>query len=139
MSNSDPSAKPIPKKLPKVVIMMIEKNNMVMAIKTLAADEDISMNEAKIRIDDYEAELKLKQQQKLSSIATKQGIPNATPSASASTSTSGQDLKRLQKAVDNQLHDIGYKKPLVPYWGKRLFIMTLIMLGLFGILWRVFG
>lgn len=133
MSNSDPSAKPIPKKLPKVVIMMIEKNNMVMAIKTLAADEDISMNEAKIRIDDYEAELKLKQQQKLSSIATKQGIPNATPSAS------GQDFKRLQKAVDNQLHDIGYKKPLVPYWGKRLFIMTLIMLGLFGILWRAFG
>ena len=113
--------------------MMIEKNNMVMAIKTLAADEDISMNEAKIRIDDYEAELKLKQQQKLSSIATKQGIPYATRSASE------QDYKRLQKAVDTQLHDIGYKKPLVPYWGKRLFIMTLIMLGLFGILWRVFG
>ncbi|BBI68254.1 hypothetical protein PKHYL_24450 [Psychrobacter sp. KH172YL61] len=44
--------------------MMVEKNNLVMAIKTLAADENISMDEAKTRIDAYETALKVKQQQK---------------------------------------------------------------------------
>ncbi|MBE0441267.1 MULTISPECIES: hypothetical protein [unclassified Psychrobacter] len=52
MFNPDPSAKSVNSKLPKAVIMMIEKNNIVMAIKTLAEDENISMDEAKVRIDE---------------------------------------------------------------------------------------
>ncbi|WP_261862765.1 hypothetical protein [Psychrobacter sp. JCM 18900] len=76
MFNPDPSAKPVNTKLPRDVIMMVEKNNLVMAIKTLAADENISMDEAKSRIDAYETQLKVKQQQKLNTIASKQGIPN---------------------------------------------------------------
>lgn len=63
MFNPDPSSKPVNPKLPRDVIMMIEKNNLVMAIKTLAADEDISMDDAKNRIDAYETQLKVKQQQ----------------------------------------------------------------------------
>ena len=53
MFTPDPSKKPVNTKLPKDVIMMVEKNNLVMAIKTLAADENISMDAAKPRIDDY--------------------------------------------------------------------------------------
>ncbi len=59
-------------KLPKSIIMMIEKGNLVSAIKNLSADENISMDEAKQRIDDYEEQLKIKQLQQQEKIATKQ-------------------------------------------------------------------
>lgn len=154
-SSSDPtSVKIIHKKLPKAVIMMIEKNNLVMAIKTLAADENISMESAKDRIDAYETDLKVKQQQKLNSIANKQGIPNSAlsfdreqePELSGEliknrvkSTPSEQNFKSLQQGLDSQLNDIGYKKPLVPHLVKRLIIIVIIMLSLFWILWRIFG
>ena len=76
MFDSDSGSKPAKVKLPKTVVMMVEKGNLVMAIKTLAADENISMDAAKSRIDAYELALKNQQQQKLNSIANKQGIPS---------------------------------------------------------------
>jgi hypothetical protein len=154
MFNPDPSAKPVNTKLPKAIIMMIEKNNLVMAIKTLAADENISMDEAKSRIDAYETALKVKQQQKLNTIANKQGIPNQAISFDreqteeepdrliknrVKTTQTDQGFKSLQRGVDSQLNDLGYKKPLLPYWAKRLLIIIFIMTGLFWILWQVFG
>ncbi len=154
MFNPDPTSKPINAKLPKAVIIMIEKNNLVMAIKTLAADEKISMDAAKARIDAYEAELKMKQQQKLTTIANKQGIPASAISSDreiveedfsplqkqrVKSTPTEQNFKGLQRGVDSQLNDLGYKKPLVPYWAKRLLIIAIIMGGLFWILWRVFG
>ena len=155
MFNPDPSSKPSNKKLPKVVIMMIEKNNLVMAIKTLAADENISMDEAKLRIDAYETKLKVEQQQKLNTIASKQGISNHAISFDreqepdddldpliknrVKTTKQSRGFKSLQKGVDSQLNDLGYKKPLLPYWLKRLLVIAVVMLGLFWILWRVFG
>jgi molecular chaperone DnaK (HSP70) len=141
-------------KLPKAVIMMIEKNNLVMAIKTLAADENISMDAAKARIDAYETALKVKQQQNLNTIANKQGIPNQAISFDreqseedserliknrVKTTKSEKGFKSLQNGVDSQLKDLGYKKPLMPYWSKRVLVITLVMVGLFWILWRVFG
>lgn len=154
MFNPDPTSKPISAKLPKAVIMMIEKNNLVMAIKTLAADENISMEVAKLRIDAYETALKVKQQQKLTTLANKQGIPNAAINfdqehlADEELAISKQRVKStpvdtgfksLQYGVENQLNDLGYKKPLIPFWAKRLLIIALIMIGIFWILWRVFG
>ncbi|WP_201592495.1 hypothetical protein [Psychrobacter sp. Pi2-51] len=154
MFNPDPSAKSVNTKLPKAIIMMIEKNNLVMAIKTLAADENISMDEAKSRIDAYETALKVKQQQKLNTIANKQGIPNQAISFDreqteeesdrliknrVKTTQTDQGFKSLQRGVDSQLNDLGYKKPLLPYWAKRLLIIIFIMTGLFWILWQVFG
>lgn len=134
---------------------MIEKNNLVMAIKTLAADENISMEEAKVRIDAYETQLKVQQQQKLNTIANKQGISNHAisfdreqePDEDADplvknrvkTTKSHQDFQTLQTGVDTRLKDLGYKKPLFPYWIKRLLIIAVIMLGMFWILWRVLG
>jgi hypothetical protein len=156
MFNPDPSSKSVNKKLPKAVIMMIEKNNLVMAIKTLAADENISMDEAKMRIDAYETQLKVQQQQKLNTIASKQGIPNEAISFDreqepdedesdpliknrVKTTKSHQEFETLQTGVDSRLKDLGYKKPLVPFWMKRLLVIAVIMLGMFWILWRVFG
>jgi len=154
MFNPDPSAKTVNTKLPRDVIMMVEKNNLVMAIKTLAADENISMDEAKSRIDAYETQLKVKQQQKLNTIASKQGIPNQAISFDreqeedepgplvknrVKTTKQSQGFKRLQDGVDSQLNDLGYKKPLLPYWLKRLLVIAVLMIGIFWILWRVFG
>ncbi|MDN5732689.1 hypothetical protein ACTXNC_00970 [Psychrobacter celer] len=157
MFNPDPSSKPVNPKLPKDVIMMVEKNNLVMAIKTLAQDENISMDEAKVRIDAYETALKVKQQQKLNTIANKQGISNHAISfdrkqetkeelesgklikTRVKTTKQTQGFKDLQQGVDSQLNNLGYKKPLMPYWTKRLLLIVVIMAGLFWILWRVFG
>ena len=154
MFNPDPSAKPVNTKLPRDVIMMVEKNNLVMANKTLAADENISMDEAKSRIDAYETQLKVKQQQKLNTIASKQGIPNQAISFDreqeedepgplvknrVKTTKQSQGFKGLQDGVDSQLNDLGYKKPLLPYWLKRLLVIAVLMIGIFWILWRVFG
>ncbi|WP_201590957.1 hypothetical protein [Psychrobacter fozii] len=155
MFNADPSSKPVNTKLPKEITIMIEKNNLVMAIKTLAADENISMDEAKIRIDAYETQLKVKQQQKLNTIANKQGIPSQAISFDREPETddksdklvknrlkankTGKSFKNLQDGVESQLDDLGYKKPLLPYWVKRLLVIAVVMAGLFWILWQVFG
>ena len=155
MFNADPSSKPVNTKLPKEITIMIEKNNLVMAIKTLAADENISMDEAKIRIDAYETQLKVKQQQKLNTIANKQGIPNQAISFDREPETedksdklvknrlkankTGKSFKNLQDGVESQLDDLGYKKPLLPYWMKRLLVIAVVVAGLFWILWQVFG
>lgn len=157
MFNSDPNSNPVNAKLPKSIIMMIEKNNLAMAIKTLAADENISMDDAKVRIDAYETELKVKQQQKLNTIASKQGIPNHAISFDreqeaededesgkliknrVKTTPSEQNFQSLQEGVDSKLNDLSYKKPLVPYWSKRLLVIAIIMAGLFWIMWRIFG
>ena len=154
MFDSDSGLEPAKVKLPKTVIMMVEKGNLVMAIKTLAADENISMDAAKSRIDAYELALKNQQQQKLNSIANKQGIPSQAMSfdreqaeddterlikSKVKSTPTEQSFQSLQEGVDSQLNDLGYKKPLLPYWAKRLLIIAIIMAGLFWIMWRVFG
>ena len=154
MFDSDSGSTPANKKLPKAVMMMVEKGNLVQAIKTLATDENISMDAAKSRIDAYELTLKNEQQQKLNSIANKQGIPSQAFSfeneqaeddterlikSKVKSTPSEQGFQTLQDGLNNQLKDLGYKKPLLPYWAKRLLIIAIIMAGLFWIMWRVFG
>ena len=154
MFDSDSSSKPAKVKLPKTVMMMVEKGNIVMAITTLAADENISMDAAKSRIDAYELALKSQQQQKLNSIANKQGIPSQAFSfdrepveeeserlikSKVKGTPLEQSFQTLQDGLDNQLNNLGYKKPLLPYWAKRLLIIAIVMAGLFWIMWRVFG
>ena len=130
MFDSDSGSKPAKVKLPKTVVMMVEKGNLVMAIKTLATDGNISMDAAKSRIDAYELALKNQQQQKLNSIANKQGIPSQAMSFDRETveddterlikskvksTPTEQSFQSLQEGVDSQLNDLGYKKPLLPY------------------------
>ena len=154
MFDSDSGSTPANKKLPKAVMMMVEKGNLVQAIKTLAADDGISMDAAKSRIDAYELALKNKQQQTLTTIANKQGIPSEAFSFDrepveeeserliknkVKSTPSEQGFQTLQDGLDNQLNNLGYKKPLLPYWVKRLLIIAIVMAGLFWIMWRVFG
>lgn len=156
MFNSDPSPspRPTPIKLSKSVIMMIEKGNIVMAIKTLAEDEKISLDAAKKRIDVYETEFKVKQQQQLTAIANKQGIPTAALTFDkeqkrkdeavlikdhVKSTPDQQSFKTLQRGLDSKLNELGYNKPLMPYWVKRVVIIIIIMAGLFWILRRIFG
>ena len=153
MFDSDSGATPANKKLPKAVMMMVEKGNLVQAIKTLAVDESIIMDAAKSRIDAYELALKNKQQQTLNTIANKQGIPSQAFSfdreqveeeserltkTRVKTTPTEQGFQSLQDGVDSQLNDLGYKKPLIPYWAKRLLVIAVVMAGLFWIMWRVF-
>ncbi|WP_352337900.1 hypothetical protein [Psychrobacter sp. 16-MNA-CIBAN-0192] len=154
MFNSDPSSKPVNIKLSKTVIMMIEKGNIVMAINTLVAEESISMDAAKERIDVYETEFKAKQQQKLNAIANKQGIPTEALTFDGEqareeipvlikdrvkSTPDQQSFKSLQRGLDSKLNELGYNKPLIPYWVKRIFVIIIVMAGLFWILRRVFG
>ena len=154
MFDSDSGSTPANKKLPKAVMMMVEKGNLVQAIKTLTTDESISMEAAKSRIDAYELALKNKQQQTLNTIANKQGIPSQAFSfdreqveeeserltkTRVKTMPTEQGFQSLQDGVDSQLNDLGYKKPLIPYWAKRLLVIAVVMAGLFWIMWRVFG
>ena len=129
------------KKLPKAVAIMVEKNNLVMAIKTLAEDENISMTEAKERIDAYEASLKQKQQQNVAKIAKKQGIEIDTDTDTGQKKTAHEKadgFKQLSSGLDNHLEGIGYKKPLIPRWVWRLSIILVVMAIIFFALWRLF-
>ena len=66
MSNNTPT------KLPKHIAQMVEKNNLVLAIKTLSEEQNISMGEAKDLIDSYEENLKQQQTKKVEAINQKQ-------------------------------------------------------------------
>ena len=71
MSNNTPT------KLPKHIAQMVEKNNLVLAIKTLSEEQNISMGEAKNLIDSYEENLKQQQTKKVEAINQKQQKKNA--------------------------------------------------------------
>ena len=136
-------------KLPRAIAQMVEKNNLVMAIKTLAESENISMDAAKARIDDYEMTLKAKQQRKLTSIASKQGIPpeaisfSNDPAPATPKTDKDKNLNTsfdtLHTGLDNKLDSLGYKKPLLPHWAKRIIIILIVMAVIFWGLWRIFN
>ena len=145
------------KKLPKAVAIMVEKNNLVMAIKTLAEEENISMTEAKERIDVYEAALKAKREQQVQRIANKQAkrkpVPLTTPTTQSNTRTSAiqsnsaaadkdndnkGDFTGLHSGLDQHLQDIGYKKPLVPRWVWRVLVIIVVMVIVGFAIWRLF-
>lgn len=140
-------------KLPRAIAQMVEKNNLVMAIKTLAESENISMEAAKARIDAYEMNLKAKQQRKLTSIASKQGIPPEAISFSNDPAPTTPDTNKdkdkdinlntsfdtLHTGLDNKLDSLGYTKPLLPHWAKRIIIILIVMAVIFWGLWRIFN
>lgn len=66
-------------KLPKEIAQMVEKNNLVLAIKTLVAQENLTFDEAKNRIDAFEAHLKSSQQEKQASIVQAQAKKSRPP------------------------------------------------------------
>lgn len=119
------------KKLPANIAQMVEKNNLVMAITTLSGDEGISFDEAKQRIDSYEEQLKQKQQAQQDNIAKKQAKKTATDTQAKNS------FATLQAGVDKKFNEEGYKKPLFPYWLKRVAIIVTVMLILMWGFWQL--
>lgn len=135
MNDKNISDKNRSNKLPKHIAQMVEKNNLVLAIKSLSEEQNISMSEAKDLIDDYEQSLKQQQSQKVAAIShkqqKKQGIkPGKQPK-------DNPELQSLNNGLDNRLNSMGYKPPMVPYWVKRVFVILLVITILSLLFWRL--
>lgn len=123
-------------KLPKHIAQMVEKNNLVLAIKSLSEEQNISMGEAKELIDEYEQALKQQQNKKVEAISQKQQKKQGIKPASQPIKDN-QELQALNNGLDNRLNSMGYKPPMVPYWVKRVFIILLIITILSLLFWRL--
>ncbi|WP_019671960.1 hypothetical protein [Psychrobacter lutiphocae] len=130
MPHSQPPSRPQSGKLPKHIAQMVEKNNLVLAIKELASEQGISMGDAKVQIDAYEAKLKQQHAKKTQAIVKKQNKPL--------TNKLTNSAEKLYNSVDSQLNTMGYKKPLIPYWAKRILIILIICAILTGLFyWKL--
>lgn len=133
-------------KLPKHIAQMVEKNNLVMAIKTLSEEQGIGMGEAKVIIDEHEQKLKQQQDKNVAAISAKQNKkqPMAVSKTTSQFNTAANQkikdnpkLQALNSGLDNHLQHLGYKKPLLPYWAKRLLVILLIVVLLSLIFWQI--
>ncbi|PIE47147.1 MAG: hypothetical protein CSA42_04890 [Gammaproteobacteria bacterium] len=116
------------KKLPKNIAQMVEKNNFVIAIKTLVAEDNISFAEAKARIDAYEKQLKQKQETEQQKIVNQQ---------SKSLKTETNAFNTLQNGIDKKFVAEGCKKPLLPYWIKRVIVIVVVLVILLWAFWQL--
>lgn len=104
--------------LPPHIRQLVDKNNFVIAIKTLSQEQHISLEQAKALIDDYEAS-------KVSPVVT-----NITPTNAFDT---------LNQDLNNHLKQENIKPPLIPYWVKRVAVIILVMMILGWMIWRLFN
>lgn len=104
--------------LPRDIAKMVEKNNLVLAIKTLVEQENISFDDAKNRIDDYEKTLKEQHQAQQTQIIQKQNKKKTNTA-----------IEHLQTDLETHLTKINYQPARFPHWLKRLLlIFSLIIL-----------
>lgn len=123
-------------KLPKHIAQMVEKNNLVLAIKSLSEEQNISMSEAKDLIDDYEQSIKQKQNKKVEAISQKQNKRQSIRQGNQPIKDNPK-LQSLNSGLDNRLNSMGYKPPMVPYWVKRVFVILLVIAILSLLFWRL--
>lgn len=100
--------------LPPHIRQLVDKNNFVIAIKTLAQEQNISLEQAKNQIDAYEA--------------------SKSPGH-----TTGNGFDNLTQGLDKHLQQENIQLPLVPYWVKRVTVILIIMVVLGLLLWHTFG
>ena len=123
-------------KLPKHIAQMVEKNNLVLAIKSLSEEQNISMSEAKDLIDDYEQSIKQQQNKKVEAISQKQNKRQSIRQGNQPIKDNPK-LQSLNSGLDNRLNSMGYKPPMVPYWVKRVFVILLVIAILSLLFWRL--
>lgn len=123
-------------KLPKHIAQMVEKNNLVLAIKSLSEEQNISMSEAKDLIDDYEQSIKQQQNKKVEAISQKQNKKQGIRQVNQPIKDNPK-LQSLNSGLDNRLNSMGYKPPMVPYWVKRVFVILLVIAILSFLFWRL--
>lgn len=107
--------------LPPHIRQLVDKNNFVIAIKTLSQEQHISLEQAKALIDDYEAS-------KVSPVVTSD---TTAPTANA--------FDNLTQDLNNHLKQENIKPPLIPYWVKRVAVIILVMMILGWMIWRLFN
>ena len=112
-----------PAALPPHIRQLVDKKNYVIAIKTHASEQSISMEEAKNQIDAYEMQSDAKNQTPTNSVNT--NANQATPNG----------LNQLHQSLDNYLQQEHIKVPLIPRWVWRV---TTIILVLAIIVWMVY-
>lgn len=95
--------------LPAHIRQLVDKNNFVIAIKTHAQEQNISLEQAKAEIDAYEESKK------------------------------NQGLNALTQSLDNHLQQENIKLPLVPYWAKRVAIILSVMIIVAVVFYQLVG
>ena len=115
------------KTLPEHIKNTVQKKNYVLAIKTHAQEQGISLDEAKQQIDAYESQ----------ALAAKtQTLPTAHPAASLETKEQG--FGTLTQGLDNHLKQENITLPLLPRWVKRMSVIILVILIIGWLFYRLF-
>lgn len=107
--------------LPAHIRQLVDKKNYVIAIKTLAQEQNISMEDAKNRIDAYEASQR-------NVDLTGNTAPNSQNS-----------LSNLKQGLDNHLEQQHIKVPLIPRWVWRVGVILVVMALVSFLLYRLFA
>lgn len=113
--------------LPSHIKQLVDKKNYVIAIKTHAQEQGISLDEAKQQIDAYENQVLA---------ANSQTSPTAPPAPSVE--TKGQGFSTLTQGLDNHLEQENIKVPLIPRWVWRVSVIILVMVLIGVLLSRLF-
>lgn len=113
--------------LPTHIKQLVDKKNYVIAIKTHAQEQGISLDAAKQQIDDYESQMLASKGQ-----STTQAVGMNTPAAN-----SAQGFEVLTKGLDNHLKQENIKLPLLPRWVKRVSVILLVIIIIGWLFYRL--
>ena len=113
--------------LPNHIKQLVDKKNYVIAIKTHAQEQGISLDEAKQQIDAYESQ----------ALAANSQTP-PTAHRAASVETKEQGFGTLTQGLDNHLKQENIKVPLIPRWVWRVSVIILVMVLIGVLLSRLF-
>lgn len=116
-----------PSTLPSHIKQLVDKKNYVIAIKTQAQEQGISLDEAKQQIDAYENQVLA---------ANSKTPPTAHPAPSVETKEQGFGI--LTQGLDNHLKQENIKVPLIPRWVWRVSVIILVMVLIGVLLSRLF-
>jgi hypothetical protein len=116
-----------PSTLPSHIKQLVDKKNYVIAIKTHAQEQGISLDEAKQQIDAYESQ---------ALAANSQTPPTAHPAPS--TAAKEQGFGTLTQGLDNHLKQENITLPLLPRWVKRVSVIILVILIIGWLFYRLF-
>ena len=116
-----------PSTLPSHIKQLVDKKNYVIAIKTYAQEQGISLDEAKQQIDAYENQ---------ALAANSQTPPTVHPAPSVETKEQG--FGTLTQGLDNHLKQENIKVPLIPRWVWRVSVIILVMVLMGVLLSRLF-
>lgn len=114
--------------LPAHIRQLVDKKNYVIAIKTYAQEQDISLDDAKKQIDDYESQ----------AFASKGQAVIPTVETNTEVASKKQGFSTLTQGLDNHLKQENIKLPLLPRWVKRVGLIIVVMFIIGWLFYRLF-